>query len=60
LWGPEPRLFGLNACLFRDTRRSWTFPNRKTGPGPLPREQDSGPLGYGCLDVVKGNYKALA
>ena len=48
------------ARLFRDTRRSWTFPSRETGPGPLPREQDSGPQGSGCLDVVKDNYKALA
>ena len=58
--GPEPRLFGLSACLFRDTWCSRTFPSRETGPGPLPREQDSGPQGSGCLDVVKDNYKALA
>ena len=58
--GPEPRLFRLSACLFRDTRRSWTFPSRETGPGPLSREQDSGPQGSGCLDVVKDNFKALA
>ena len=58
--GPEPRLFGLSACLFRDTRCSWTFPSRETGPGPLSGEQDSGPQGSGCLDVVKDNYKALA
>ena len=58
--GPEPRLFGLSACLFRDTRRSWTFPSRETGPGPLLRDQDSGPQGSGCLDVVKDNYKVLA
>jgi len=50
----------LSACLFRDTWRSWTFPSRETGPGPLLREQDSGPQGSGCLDVVKDNYKALA
>src|SRR6185312_9951998 len=31
-----------------------------TGPGPLLREQDSGPQGSGCLDVVKDNYMALA
>ena len=53
--GPEPRLFGLTACLFRDTRRSWTFLSRETGPGPLPGEQDSGPQGSGCLDVVNNN-----
>ena len=57
--GPEPRLFGLSACLFRDTRRSRTFPSREAGPEPLPRDQDSGPQGSGCLDVVKDNYKAL-
>ena len=50
----------LSACLFRDTWRSWTFPSRETGPGPLSREQDSGPQGSGCLDVVKDNYMALA
>ena len=58
--GPEPRLFVLSACLFRDTRRSWTIPSRETGPGPLSGEQDSGPQGSDCLDVVKDNYKALA
>ena len=39
---------------------SWTFPSRERGPGPLSGEQDSGPQGSGCLDVVKDNYKALA
>ena len=58
--GPEPRLFGLSACLFRDTRRSRTFPSREAGPEPLPRDQDFGPQGSGCLDVVKDNYKTLA
>ena len=48
------------ARLFRDTRRSWIFPSREAGPEPSPREQDSGPQGSGCLDVVKDNYKALA
>src|SRR6185369_150461 len=48
------------ARLFRDTRRSWTFPSRETGPGLLSRDQDSGPQGSGCLVVVKDNYKALA
>jgi len=28
--------------------------------GPLLGEQDSGPQGSGCLDVVKDNYKILA
>ena len=28
--------------------------------GPLLGEQDSGPQGSGCLDVVKDNYKTLA
>ena len=48
------------ACLFRDTRRSRIFPSREAGPEPLPRDQDSGPQGSGCLDVVKDNFKALA
>ena len=43
-----------------DTRCSWTFPNRGDGSGPLLGEQDSGPQGSGCLDVVKDNYKTLA
>ena len=55
--GPDPRLF---ACLFRNTWRSRTFPSHELGPDPLPGEQDSGPQGSGCLDVVKDNYKALA
>ena len=55
--GPEPRLF---VCLFRNTWRSRTFPSHESGPEPLPGEQDSGPQGSGCLDVVKDNYKALA
>ena len=48
------------ARLFRDTRRFRIFPSREAGPEPLPRDQDSGPQGSGCLDVVKDNYKALA
>ena len=69
--GPElPRGSGLlgrsgalavqAARLFRDTHRSWTFPSRETGPGPLSGEQDSGPQGSGCLDIVRDIYKALA
>ena len=57
LVGRERRQFGLSACLFRDTRCSWTFLSCETGPGPLSGEQDSGPQGSGCLDVVKDNYK---
>ena len=50
------------ARLFRGTCCSWTFPSRETGPGPLTRDQESGPQGSGCLDVdvVKDNYKTLA
>ncbi|KAG2642065.1 hypothetical protein PVAP13_2KG268700 [Panicum virgatum] len=40
------------ARLFRDTRRSRTFPSREAGPEPSPRDQDSGPQGSGCLDVI--------
>ena len=58
--GPEPRLFGLSACLIRNTWRSRTLPSHESGPELLPGEQDSGPQGSGCLDVVKDNYKALA
>ena len=66
-WGSGPprevrslRLFGLSACFFRNTWSSRTFPNQRTGPGPLPGEQGSGPQGFGYLDVVKDNYEALA
>ena len=45
---------------FRDTRRPRIFPSREAGPEPLPRDQDTGPQGSGCLDVVKDNFKALA
>ena len=54
----EVRSPGCSGCrLLRDTCRSWTFPSCETGLGPLPRDQDSGPQGSGCLDVVKDNYK---
>ena len=56
----SPRLFGLSACFFRNTWCSQTFPSRGMGPGPLSGEQGSGPQGFGCLDVVKDNHKALA
>ena len=58
--GPEPPLSGLSARFFRNTWRSRTLPSHESGPEPLPGEQDSGPPGSGCLDVVKDNYKALA
>jgi hypothetical protein len=48
------------ARLFRDTRRFRIFPSREAGPEPLPSDQDSGPQGSGCLDIVKDNFKALA
>jgi hypothetical protein len=48
------------ARLFRDTRRSRIFPSREAGPNLLPRDQDSGPQGSGCLDLAKENFKALA
>ena len=58
--GPEPRLFGLSACLIRNTWRSRTLPSHESGPETLPGEQDSGPRGSGCLDVAKDNYVAHA
>ena len=54
------QLFGLSACFSRNTWCSQTLPSRGTGPGPLLGEQDSGLQGFGCLDVVKDNHKALA
>ena len=54
------RLSGLSARFFWNTWRSRTFPSHESGLEPLPGEQDSGPQGSGCLDVVKDNYKALA
>ena len=36
------------------------LPQPRIGSEPLSGEQDFGPQGSGCLDVVKDNYKALA
>ena len=53
------RLFGLSACFFQNTWCSRTFPNQRTGPGPLSGEQGFRTAGVRLLDVVKDNYKAL-
>ena len=53
------RLFGLSVCFFRNTWCSRTFPNQRTGPGPLSGEQGFRTAGVRLLDVVKDNYKAL-
>ena len=53
------RLFGLSACFFRNTWCSRTFPNQRTGPGPLSGEQGFRTAGVRLLDVVMDNYKAL-
>ena len=50
----------MNSCLLRDMWCLRTFPNRGDGSGPLLGEQDFGPQGSSCLDVVKDNYKTLA
>ena len=58
--GPEPRLFGLSACLSRDTWRLRTFPSRGTGPDHCQENRTPDRRGPAVLDVVKDNYKALA
>ena len=60
LGGPEPRLLAHEFLpppghvVSPDLSQPWD------GSGPLLGEQDSGPQGSGCLDVVKDNYKTLA
>ena len=58
--GPEPQLLALERLPLPghvatpDLSQSWN------GSGLLSGEQDFGPQGSSCLDVVKDNYKTLA
>ena len=60
LGGPEPQLLTLERLPPPGHVESPDLSQPWNGSGPLSGEQDSGPQGSGCLDVVKDNYKALA
>src|SRR6185437_5104250 len=53
----SPSCLRLSACLSLDTWRLRTFPSRGMGPDCCRENQDCGPQGSSCLDVVKDNYK---
>ena len=55
--GPEPRLLALECLPLLGHAASPDLPQPWIGSGPLSGEQDFGPQGSGCLDVVKDNYK---
>ena len=55
--GPEPRLLALECLPLPGHVASPDLPQPWNGSGPLSGEQDFGPQGSGCLDVVKDNYK---
>ena len=55
--GPEPRLLALGCLPLPGHVASPDLSQPWNGSGPLSGEQDSGPQGSGCLDVVKDNYK---
>ena len=57
LGGPEPRLLALECLPLPGHAASPDLPQPWIGSGPLSGEQDFGPQGSGCLDVVKDNYK---
>ena len=58
--GPEPRLLVPECLSLLGHVASPDLPWPWNGSGPLLGEQDSGPQGSRCLDVVKDNYKTLA
>ena len=60
LGDPEPRLFAHEILHLPGHVVSPDLSQPWDGSGPLLGEQDSGPQGSGCLDVVKDNYKTLA
>ena len=55
--GPEPRLLALECLPLPGHVASPDLSQPWNGSGPLSGEQDFGPQGSGCLDVVKDNYK---
>ena len=60
LGGPEPRLLALERLSLLGHVASPDLPRPWNGSGSLLGEQDFGPQGSRCLDVVKDNYKTLA
>ena len=60
LGGPEPRLHAHEFLPLPGHVVSSDLSQLWDGSGPLLGKQDSGPQWFGCLDVVKDNYKTLA
>ena len=58
--GPEPQLLALERLLLPGHVATPDLPQWWNGSGLLSGEQDFGPQGSSCLDVVKDNFKALA
>ena len=58
--GPEPRLLAHEFLPPPGHVASPDLSNRGGRSGPLLGEQDFGPQGSCCLDVVKDNYMTLA
>ena len=55
--GPEPQLLASECLPLPGHVASPDLPQSWNGSGLLSGEQDSGPQGSSCLDVVKDNYK---
>ena len=58
--GPEPQLLALERLPLPGHVATPDLPQSWNGSGLLSGEQDFGPQGSSCLDVVKDNYKTLA
>ena len=58
--GPEPQLLALERLPLPGHVATPDLPQWWNGSGLLSGEQDFGPQGSSCLDVVKDNFKALA
>ena len=58
--GPEPQLLALERLPLPGHAATPDLPQSWNGSGLLSGEQDFGPQGSSCLDVVKDNYKTLA
>jgi len=55
--GPEPQLLALERLPLPGHVATPDLPQSWNGSGLLSGEQDFGPQGSSCLDVVKDNYK---
>ena len=55
--GPEPQLLALERLPLPGHMATPDLPQSWNGSGLLLGEQEFGPQGSGCLDVVKDNYK---